>query len=114
VKRAYEPPASTDGCRVLVDRIWPRGVSKDALRLDAWVREVAPSSRLRSWFGHDPARWDEFRRRYGAELDARPEAVARLVEACGRARATLVFGARDPDHNNAVALLEYLARGRGR
>ena len=114
VKRAYEPPAATDGRRVLVDRIWPRGVSKDALRLDAWVREVAPSTRLRTWFGHDPARWDEFRRRYGAELDARPDLVARLLEACGRGRATLVFAARDADHNNAVALQAYLARRRAR
>ena len=114
VKRAYAPPADGDGRRVLVDRIWPRGVVRTSLRLDAWVKEVAPSAGLRRWFGHEPARWAEFQRRYDAELDAQPEVVARLREACGRGQATLVYGARDTEHNNAVALRAYLARRRRR
>ncbi len=76
VKRAYEPPAESDGCRILVDGVWPRGIRKDALRADVWVREVAPSRKLRQWFGHDPDKWQAFRERYFAELAAHPEAVA--------------------------------------
>lgn len=111
LKRAYEPPRRADGRRVLVDRIWPRGVSRDALRLHAWVKDVAPSTALRAWFAHDPARWNPFRRRYFRELDARPEVVKCLVDAFGHAgRVTLVFGARDIEHNNAVALKEYLVK----
>lgn len=113
VKRAYEAPARSDGYRVLVDRVWPRGVTRDALRLDAWTKDVAPSAGLRKWFGHDPAKWDEFERRYFAELDGQPEAVAGLLEACRRGTVTLVFGARDVEHNNAVALKQYLERRSG-
>lgn len=109
VKRAYEAPADTDGIRILVDRIWPRGVSKATLKLDAWIRAIAPSDALRKWFGHDPQRWDEFRRRYFDELDAHPEAVAELLSRVAAGPATLVFGASDEKHNNAVALREYLA-----
>jgi len=115
VKRAYDPPAPDDGARYLVDRIWPRGLRKDGLRLDGWLRDVAPSDALRRWFGHDPAKWDEFRRRYAAELDRRPEAWQPLLEAARRGTVTLLFGARDERHNNAVALADYLAeklRGR--
>ncbi len=110
VKRAYEAPAATDGRRVLVDRVWPRGVSRAALRLDAWAKDVAPSTRLRTWFAHDAAKWREFELRYTRELDARPEVVAPLVEASDRTKLTLIFGARDIAHNNAVVLKAYLER----
>jgi len=108
VKRVYDPPARNDGYRVLVDRVWPRGVSKEALRADAWEREVAPSSSLRRWFGHDPERWTGFRERYFRELDRHRDAVEPLLERARRGRLTLVYGARDTRHNNAVALREYL------
>ncbi len=110
VKRAYEPAVRGDGKRFLVDRLWPRGVTKDALRGQAWLKDVAPSDALRRWFGHDPARWDEFQRRYFAELDAQPEAWWPLLEAARRGTITLLFGARDIEHNNAVALKAYLER----
>ena len=110
LKRAYEAPAASDGFRVLVDRVWPRGVAKDALRIDTWARDVAPSTSLRKWFAHDPAKWEEFERRYFTELDARPDAVADLVAACRSKTVTLVFAAKDADHNNAVALKHYLER----
>jgi len=110
LKRAYEAPAKSDGCRVLVDRLWPRGISKDELRLDDWLKEVAPSAGLRKWFGHDPTKWGAFKDRYFRELDEQSEAVGRLL-ARGRAgTVTLVFGAKDVYHNDAVALKEYLER----
>ena len=111
LKRAYEDPAAADGYRVLVDRLWPRGVSRERAHLDEWARELAPSSGLRRWFGHDPARFGEFRRRYRAELGAQE---AKLVELRGHARRgalTLVYGARDEEHNDAVVLAELLRRG---
>jgi uncharacterized protein YeaO (DUF488 family) len=110
LKRAYEPVERSDGYRVLVDRIWPRGVSKERARLDEWARELAPSSELRRWFGHDPARFEEFRRRYRDELAAQEE---KLRELRGRARdgtLTLVYSARDTEHNDAVVLAELLRR----
>ena len=110
VKRVYEPPADGDGQRVLVDRLWPRGLSKDAAKVDLWLKEVAPSTGLRKWFGHDPAKWEEFRRRYFAELDAAAEAIESLRRLAKGRRVTLVHGARDTEHNDAVALLEYLRR----
>ncbi len=110
LKRVYEAPAAGDGARVLVERLWPRGVSKAALGLDAWARDAAPTARLRVWFSHDPARWAEFRRRYFRELDARPAAWRPLVERARRRRVTLLFSSRDETHNNAVALKEYLER----
>lgn len=113
VKRAYDPPASADGQRVLVDRVWPRGVKKEALRLDGWLKDVAPSTRLRKWFGHDPDKWDDFRTRYFRELDAQPEAVAALRERCARGKVTLVYGAKDTAHNQAVALKAYLVKSAG-
>ena len=112
LKRAYEPPEQSDGYRVLIDRIWPRGVSKEQAHLDEWARELAPSTELRRWFGHDPARFAEFRRRYLDELTAQHE---KLSELRGRAREetlTLVYGARDTEHNDAVVLAELLRRGR--
>jgi len=108
VKRAYEPPDGGDGQRVLVDRIWPRGVTKDDLDLDAWLKDIAPSSALRKWFGHDPAKWDEFRRRYAAELEKAREPVAELRRLLRQGRVTLVYGAKDEAHNNAVALRDWL------
>ena len=110
VKRAYEPAAKSDGKRFLVDRLWPRGVTKESLRLEAWLKDVAPSDDLRRWFGHQPAKWDEFRRRYFAELDARPEAWQPIFESARRGNVTLLYGARDVEHNNAVALKEYLEK----
>ncbi|TYO96682.1 PAS domain S-box-containing protein [Geothermobacter ehrlichii] len=107
LKRAGEPPAPSDGLRILVDRLWPRGISKDAARLDAWVREIAPSHELRKWYGHDPARWAEFRRRYVAELDANPEGVAGLCRLIAGREATFVHASRSP-RNNARVLKEYL------
>ena len=110
VKRAYEAPTAMDGCRVLVDRIWPRGVTKEDAAIDAWVKEVAPSTSLRKWFGHDPAKWAEFKQRYFGELAEREGAVGAMLEACDGATLTLVFAAKDEEHNNAVALKEYLER----
>lgn len=110
VKRAYEPASRADGKRFLVDRLWPRGITKSALVMDAWVKDVAPSTALRKWSGHDPAKWTEFRRRYFRELDDNRAALAPLLEAARHGTVTLVYGARDEEHNNAVALCEYLER----
>lgn len=110
IKRVYDPPAPTDGARLLVDRLWPRGLKKQEARLDGWLKDVAPSDELRRWFGHDPARWREFVRRYEAELDARPEAWRPILERARRERLTLVYGARDTEHNQARVLLGYLQR----
>lgn len=107
-KRVYEPVAATDGQRVLVDRLWPRGLSKEAAALDAWLRELAPSSELRQWFQHDPSKWPEFRRRYFSELDAHPEALEPLLGLERPGTVTLLYSAKDEAHNNAVALTEYL------
>lgn len=110
VKRVYEAPDPADGRRILVDRIWPRGLSREKAAIDHWAKEAAPSTALRKSFSHDPARWDEFRRRYFAELDANPEAVAALREAIGGRPATLLYAARREPENNAVALKAYLER----
>lgn len=107
-RRVYEPASPDDGRRVLVDRVWPRGLTKADAAIDEWLREVAPSTELRRWFGHDPARWDEFVRRYHAELDARREALAPLLDAARTQTVTLCFSARDREHNNAVALKAWL------
>ena len=108
VKRVYEPPAKADGQRVLVDRIWPRGVAKKDAALTVWLKEIAPSDELRKWFGHEPERWTEFQRRYRAELDQNGEAVAELRALLGKGKVTLLYGAHDEAHNNAVALAQYL------
>lgn len=107
VSRAYDKPELTSA-RYLVERLWPRGIRRNDLRIDGWLRDVAPSDELRRWFAHDPTRWDEFRRRYFAELDQRPEAWRPLIEAARRGDVTLVFSARDTQNNNAVALKDYL------
>jgi uncharacterized protein YeaO (DUF488 family) len=114
LKRAYEPAAQSDGTRVLVDRLWPRGVSKDHGRIDLWLKDIAPSSELRKWFNHDPAKWGTFRARYFKELEHNNTAVATLLALAGRGRITLVYGARDDRFNNAVALKDYLQREHSR
>jgi len=109
-KRIYEPAEPDDGYRVVVDRMWPRGLRKVDAAIDEWLRDIAPSAELRRWFGHDPARWDEFVRRYHAELEAKPASIDYLA-ALGRERTvTLCFAARDKVHNNAAALQAYLER----
>jgi len=108
VKRIYEPPAEEDGLRFLVDRLWPRGMKKQACQLDAWLKELAPSTELRRWFGHDAARWDEFCRRYVAELDQRPDDCQAVVEQARQQPVTLLYAARDPEHHHALVLEHYL------
>lgn len=108
LKRIYDPPAPDDGRRVLVDRLWPRGIAKDAARLDDWLKEIAPSDELRKWFGHDPAKWEEFRKRYRAELDSHGNLLAELRAAAEKGTVTLLFAAKDEEHNNAVVLKELL------
>lgn len=112
LKRAYERPAASDGYRVLIDRLWPRGVKREDSRLDEWARELAPSGELRRWFGHDPERFDEFRRRYTAELAGQEEKLRELRRRARRGTLTLVYGARDTEHNDAVVLAEILRAGR--
>ncbi len=108
LKRAYEPVSGTDGRRVLVERLWPRGMTRDALHVDEWLKDAGPSTELRQWFAHDPDKWPRFRTRYFRELDARPEAWRPILAAARRGTVTLVYSSRDEAHNNAVALREYL------
>lgn len=110
LKRTYDAPAKSDGHRILVDRIWPRGITKDDLQIDAWLKAVAPSDQLRKWFGHDPTKWDEFKKRYAGELEQHADALEQLVEIARAGDVTLVFSAKDTEHNNAVALKEHLER----
>ncbi len=114
LKRVYDAPAEDDGKRILVDRIWPRGLSKAAARVDLWVKELAPSHALRKWYGHDPEKWEEFRSRYFAELSSRKEEIADLLKFIGAQRVTFLYSSRETRLNNAVVLKEYLealARG---
>jgi uncharacterized protein YeaO (DUF488 family) len=108
IKRTYEPSARGDGRRILVERLWPRGMKKEALDMDEWQKDVAPSTDLRKWFGHRVERWEEFRRRYRQELSANPEAWSSLLEASKRGTVTLLYSAHDEEHNGAVVLREYL------
>jgi uncharacterized protein YeaO (DUF488 family) len=108
IKRAYEQPTPEDGTRILMDRLWPRGLTKEKARVDLWLKEIAPSTELRKWFGHDPARWIEFKRRYRAELKQKKELIAQLKAEGKKGPVTLVYGAKDEQHNDAVALLEAL------
>jgi len=108
LKRAYDPVSRTDGTRFLVERLWPRGVSKTDLRIDAWLKDAGPSTELRKWFSHDPDKWADFRRRYFRELDSRPEAWQPIVSAARRGTVTLVYSSHDTHHNNAVALQRYV------
>ena len=107
-KRVYDPPAPADGQRILVDRLWPRGLSKSAVRIDYWAKAIAPSTKLRQWYGHDPAKWKDFRRRYFAELDANPAGLADFRRHLGKGTVTLVFSSKEERLNNAAALQEYL------
>jgi uncharacterized protein YeaO (DUF488 family) len=109
IKRTYDPPARGDGRRILVERLWPRGMKKEAVRAAAWMKEVAPSTELRRWFGHRVERWDEFRRRYRRELAANPMAWAPIAAAERRGTVTLLYSAHDALHNGAVVLRDYLA-----
>lgn len=111
LKRAYERPSSDDGIRILVDRLWPRGVRKSEAAIDRWIKEIAPSAELRRWFDHDPARWNEFRRRYRAELSQNQVLLKELRSLARRGSLTLVYGARDEIHNQAVVLRNVLIRG---
>ncbi|MBP9914524.1 MAG: DUF488 domain-containing protein [Opitutaceae bacterium] len=108
VKRAYEAPAATDGQRLLVERLWPRGIKKEALKMDAWWKDAAPSTVLRKWFSHDPAKWVEFQRRYRAELKQRPAAWQPILDAAKQGPVTLLFSSHDTEHNNVVALRAFL------
>jgi uncharacterized protein YeaO (DUF488 family) len=109
LKRAYEPPKRGDGTRVLVDRLWPRGVSKEAAKIERWLKEIAPSTALRKWFNHDPSKWERFRERYFRELDRNGEVVDELRALARGRMVTLVYSAKDEEHNQAVALREYLS-----
>ncbi len=114
LKRVYEPPDHADGTRFLVERLWPRGISKEAAKLDGWLKDVAPSDTLRKWYGHDPKKWEEFRRRYFDELADNSDAWHPLLAAARQSTVTLVYSARDTEHNNAVALKEFLEAHGGR
>ena len=108
LKRAYEQPEAADGIRVLIDRLWPRGVKKVDAAIDQWMKELSPSTELRNWFGHDPARWDEFRERYAAEVSQHPDQLRQLRALAGEGTVTLVYSAHDEEHNNAVALRGFI------
>jgi uncharacterized protein YeaO (DUF488 family) len=110
IKRVYDPPAKTDGKRFLVDRLWPRGIKKETLRSVDWIKEVAPGEELRRWFNHDPEKWREFQKRYSAELDAAPGTWQPLLAAAREGTVTLLYSARDTEHNNALALQSHLEK----
>ena len=110
IKRAYEAPKASDGYRVLVDRLWPRGLSKDTLKLDAWMRDISPSTELRKRFHHDLTQWIEFKRRYFRELESQPDLVKELKLKAKAGTVTLIYAGKDTSHNNAVALREHLER----
>ena len=112
LKRAYDPASSTDGTRLLVERLWPRGVAKTSLKVKSWLKDVAPSTELRKWFSHDPAKWDQFRRRYFDELEANPDSWQPILQAARSGTVTLVYSSHDAEHNNAVALQEFLQQRR--
>jgi len=113
LKRAYEAPAASDGKRVLIDRLWPRGVRKEDAALDLWLKELGPSTELRKWFGHDPARWDEFQQRYRDELRHKPELMGQLRALASQGVVTLVYSAHDEEHNDAVVLRQLLLDAKG-
>lgn len=108
IKRVYETAEAGDGTRFLVERLWPRGIKKEALKMEAWLKDVAPSPALRSWYAHDVAKWREFQKRYRAELRANPEAWKPLLEASGRGNVTLLYSASDTEHNSALVLKSFL------
>ena len=108
LKRVYQPASRDDGTRILVERLWPRGIRKEELKLDTWLKDVAPSDGLRRWFGHEPKKWNGFRDRYFGELDADPQIWESVAKAARRGRVTLIYSSHDTEHNNAVALKDYL------
>jgi uncharacterized protein YeaO (DUF488 family) len=112
VKRVYEPPSREDGKRILIDRLWPRGLKKEEARVDEWLRDLAPSTELRKWYGHDPAKWTEFKKRYKKELDKQSDLLERIKTAARKGTVTLVFAAKDSEHCNAAALKEMLGEKR--
>lgn len=112
LKRAYESPSADDGHRVLIDRLWPRGVTKEKAKVDEWLRDLAPSTELRKWFGHDPEKWTEFRRRYTAELKPQKDTIRALAVRSKKEAVTLLFGAKDEAHNNAVVLAELMKKAK--
>jgi uncharacterized protein YeaO (DUF488 family) len=112
LKRAYEPPAPDDGARILIDRLWPRGVSKAGAAVDQWLKDIAPSTELRKWFAHDPAKWQEFRRRYAEEVRRQPDLLDQLRSLARKGTLTLVYSAHDEAHNDAVVLRELLLKER--
>ena len=110
LKRVYDPAAPEDGCRILVERLWPRGLTKERAQVDLWAKEAAPSHELRRWFGHDPTKWADFKARYRAELAAHPEVLAELRARLHAGPVTLVYAASDPEHNSALILFDLLLR----
>ena len=110
IKRAYEQPAEADGFRILVDRLWPRGLTKEKASLDLWLKEIAPSTELRKWFGHDPEKWSGFRGRYETELKHNDDPVKTIIDKAKKGPITLIYGARDQEHNEAVVLKQYLEK----
>ncbi|WP_020674852.1 DUF488 domain-containing protein [Geopsychrobacter electrodiphilus] len=110
LKRAYDPPEDNDGLRILVDRLWPRGISKEKLRLDGWEKALAPSSTLRTWFAHEPDKWEAFRHFYLDELNGRGEEATNLLSRAEHSRLTLIYAARDARHNHAIVLKEFLEK----
>ena len=108
LKRVYEPPEKADGLRFLVERLWPRGIKKENLKIDAWLKEAAPSTELRKWFNHDPEKWTEFQRRYQAELTQHPQAWQPILDAAREQTVTLLFSSHDAEHNNVIALKAFL------
>ena len=110
IKRVYEKAESSDGTRFLVERLWPRGIKKEALKMKAWLKDAAPSTDLRNWFGHDPLKWSEFQKRYQAELKAKPEAWNPILQAAKQGDVTLLYSAHDTEHNNALALKKFLEK----
>ena len=107
IKRVYETPSKEDGKRILIDRLWPRGLTKEKVQIDLWLKEIAPSTELRKWFGHDPSKWTEFKKRYITEIKKNTAVVAQLEEQLKKGKVTLVYGAKDEQHNDAVVLQEY-------
>ncbi len=110
IKRVYDQPEKGDGRRILVDRLWPRGLTKEKAAVDLWLKEIAPSTELRKWFGHDPEKWAEFKKRYHAELRKNPDAVAQLRAQAKKGKVTLLYGAKDEEHNEAVVLASWIEK----
>jgi uncharacterized protein YeaO (DUF488 family) len=110
IKRVYDEVSPDDGERILVDRLWPRGIKKDGAKIDEWIKDIAPSNELRAWFAHDPSKWQEFKKRYTEELKGQPDLIELLIKKAKTGNITLIFSARDTEHNNAVVLSELISR----